>query len=96
MLLNYKFLTNAKIKIKGQQPCFETSILGHLYAVGFIIPKIRAKKSSSMSLFNVTTESITSASYLDLVLSIRNDGPLHNSVYDKRDDFNFQITNFRS
>ena len=31
-----------------------------------------------------TTESITSASYLDLLLSI----------YDKRDDFNYHITNF--
>ena len=41
-----------------------------------------------------TTESTTSASYLDLLLSIGRDGQLHISIYDKRDDFNFQITNF--
>ena len=41
-----------------------------------------------------TTESKTSASYLDLLLSIGRDGQLHTSIYDKRDDFNFHITNF--
>ena len=41
-----------------------------------------------------TTESTTSASYLDLLLSMGRDGQLHTSIYDKRDDFNFHITNF--
>ena len=41
-----------------------------------------------------TTESNTSASYLDLLLSIGRDGQFHTSIYDKRDDFNFHITNF--
>ena len=42
-----------------------------------------------------TTESNTSASYLDSLLSIGGrDGQLHTSLYDKRDDFNFHITNF--
>ena len=41
-----------------------------------------------------TTDSTTSASYLDLLLSIGRDGPLHTSIYDKRVDFNFYITNF--
>ena len=41
-----------------------------------------------------TTESTTSASYLDLLLSIGRDGQLHTSIYDKRDDFNFHITDF--
>ena len=41
-----------------------------------------------------TTESNTSASYLDLLLSIERDGQLHTSLYDKHDDFNFHITNF--
>ena len=40
-----------------------------------------------------TTESTTFASYLDLLLSIGRDGQLHTSIYDKRDDFNFHITN---
>ena len=44
--------------------------------------------------FEDTTESTTSASYLDLLLSIGRDGQLHTSIYDKRDDFNFHITNF--
>ena len=43
---------------------------------------------------NDTTESNTSASYLDLLLSIESDGQLRTSLYDKRDDFNFHITNF--
>ena len=41
-----------------------------------------------------TTKSNTSASYLDLLLSIGRNGQLHTSVYDKRDDFNFHITHF--
>ena len=41
-----------------------------------------------------TTESTTSASYLDLLLSIGRDGQLHTAIYDKRDYFNFHITNF--
>ena len=41
-----------------------------------------------------TTESNTSASYLDLLLSIESDGQLCTSLYVKRDDFNFHITNF--
>ena len=41
-----------------------------------------------------TTESNTSASDLDLLLSIGRDGQLYTSFYDKRDDFNIHITNF--
>ena len=41
-----------------------------------------------------TTESNTSASFLDLLLSIESDGQLRTFLYDKRDDFNFHITNF--
>ena len=41
-----------------------------------------------------TTESYISASYLDLLLSIERDGQLRSSLYEKRDDFNFPITNF--
>ena len=40
-----------------------------------------------------TTESNTSASFLDLLLSIRRYGQLPTSLYDNRDDFNFHITN---
>ena len=41
-----------------------------------------------------TSESNTSASYLGLLLSIESDGQLRTILYDKRDDFNFHITNF--
>ena len=41
-----------------------------------------------------TTESNTSASYLDLLLTIERDVQLRTSLYDKRYDFNFHITNF--
>ena len=43
---------------------------------------------------NDTTESNTSASWLDLLLSIESNGQLRTSLCDKRDDFNFHITNF--
>ena len=41
-----------------------------------------------------TTEGNTSASYLDLFLSIGRDGQLRTSFNDKRDDFTFHIINF--
>ena len=40
------------------------------------------------------TESNTSASYLDLLLSIGRDGQHCTFLYYKRDDFNFHITHF--
>ena len=40
-----------------------------------------------------TTDNNTPASYLDLLLSTGRDGQLHTNIYDKRDDFNFHITN---
>ena len=40
-----------------------------------------------------TTGSITSASYLELLLSIGRDGEPHTFIYGKRDDFNFHIIN---
>ena len=40
-----------------------------------------------------TIESTTSPSYLDLLLMIGRDCQLHTSIYDKRDYFNFNITN---
>ncbi|KAK3087493.1 hypothetical protein FSP39_006613 [Pinctada imbricata] len=41
-----------------------------------------------------TTETNNSASYLDIMLSYDTDGHMKTSLYDKRDDFNFSITNF--
>jgi hypothetical protein len=41
-----------------------------------------------------TTESSTSASYLDVLLNIDASGKLTTQLYDKRDDFNFAIVNF--
>ena len=58
------------------------------------IRKLSGPDVSSELEIKDTTESTTSASYLDLLLSIGRDGQLHTSIYDKRDDFNFHITNF--
>ena len=41
-----------------------------------------------------TTDTNKSASYLDLNLEIDNNRNLVSKIYDKRDDFNFQIVNF--
>ena len=51
-------------------------------------------KPPNKSWIPYTTESNTSASYLNLLLSIESDGQLRTSLYDKRDDFNFHITKF--
>jgi hypothetical protein len=40
-----------------------------------------------------TTESVKSASYLDILLNIDSNGRLTTSLYDKRDDFGFAIVN---
>ena len=40
------------------------------------------------------TESNTSASHLDLLLSIGTESQFHTSIYYERDDFNLHITNF--
>ena len=40
-----------------------------------------------------TTESSTSASYLDVLLNIDAEGKLTTQLYDKRDDFSFNIVN---
>ena len=41
-----------------------------------------------------TTDTVKSASYLDLHLEIDNEGRLKTKLYDKRDDFSFSIVNF--
>ncbi|KAK3108484.1 hypothetical protein FSP39_008926 [Pinctada imbricata] len=41
-----------------------------------------------------TSETNNSASYLDIMLSYDIDGHMITALYDKRDDFNFSITNF--
>ena len=62
--------------------------------VGGPIVQVSANLSIIAVELACTTESNTSASYLDLLLSIGRDGQLHTSIYDKRHDFNFHITNF--
>ena len=42
-----------------------------------------------------TTETASSASYLDLFLEIDDGGQLSTKIYDKRDDFNLEIINFQ-
>ena len=66
-------------RIVNQNPDFE-NYLGQIYPAELEIKN--------------TMESNTSASYLDLLLSIEKDGQLHTSLYDKREYFIFHITNF--
>ena len=40
------------------------------------------------------TDTVKSASYIDLYLDIDNEGRLKTKLYDKRDDFSFPIVNF--
>ena len=41
-----------------------------------------------------TTDTASSVSFLDLYLEFDTSGHLHSRIYDKRDDFNFEIINF--
>jgi Fe-S-cluster formation regulator IscX/YfhJ len=41
-----------------------------------------------------TTDTASSASFLDLYLEFDDSGQLSTKIYDKRDDFNFKIINF--
>jgi hypothetical protein len=41
-----------------------------------------------------TTECVTSASYLDVLLKLDTNGKITTQLYNKRDDFNFSIVNF--
>ena len=41
-----------------------------------------------------TTDTASSASFLDLYLEFDNSGQLSTKIYDKRDEFNFKIINF--
>ena len=41
-----------------------------------------------------TTDTASSASFLDLYLEFDDSGQLGTQIYDKRDDFNFKIINF--
>ena len=56
--------------------------------------RITWARCSLLSLRSQTRQRATPASYLDLFLSSGWGGELHTSIYDKRDDFNFHITNF--
>jgi hypothetical protein len=41
-----------------------------------------------------TTDTASSASFLDVCLEFDDSGQLSTKIYDKRDDFNFKIINF--
>ena len=69
----------------------------HRWCIVHKQPRIRKLSGTDVSIWTWDQrhqESTISASYLDLLLSIGRDGQPHTSIYDKRDDFNFHITNF--
>ena len=67
----------------------DTNIINHVYWCNIS----KYLKSTELEIKD-TTESIAFASYPDLLLSIGREGQLQISIYDKRDYFNFHITNF--
>jgi hypothetical protein len=44
--------------------------------------------------FKETTDTASSASFLDLYLEFDDSGQISTKIFDKRDDFNFKIINF--
>ena len=92
--------THTVFALNGKET-FIISVQSHLHVHRWCIvyKQLRTRKLSGKIYpakheIKDTTESITFASYPDLLLSIRRNGLLHTSIYDKRDDFNFHITNF--
>ena len=80
-------------------------VFQYSYEADFIQSLLSTGKKKLASQFNFTYRYIDDVlsinnpinnnnSYLDLLLSIGRDGQLRTSLYDKRDDFNFHITNF--
>jgi hypothetical protein len=49
---------------------------------------------SSLQRHKETTDTASSASILDIYLEFDDSGQPSNTIYDKRDDFNFEIINF--
>jgi hypothetical protein len=49
---------------------------------------------NNLLLLALTTDTASSASFLDLYLEFDDSGQLSTKIYDKRDDFNFKIINF--
>ncbi|KAK3087181.1 hypothetical protein FSP39_002749 [Pinctada imbricata] len=94
-LTNLSNFLGKKKFLLGDQPCEDDcAVFGILsqprwHAFGNqmekIIEELKVKE---------TTETNNSASYLDIMLSYDTDGHMNTSLYDKRDDFNFSITNF--
>ena len=86
------FANNRKKTVSISVQCTDDSLsINNPYFenyLGKVYPKLFAKLQ-----IKDITESITSASYLYLLLSIGRDGQLHTFNYDKRDDFNIHITN---
>ena len=65
------------------------------YEAEFMQSLLSTSRKQLASQFTFTYRYIdASASYLGLLLSIGRESQLHTSLYDKRDDFNFHITNF--
>ena len=79
---------------------FAFQILNYVYMVSYIIlykiycPSDVSNRASDQS--HKESNTSTCPFHLDLLLSIWRDGQLRHSIYDKRDDFNFYITNFQS
>ena len=71
---------------------FGSSCLSRFY-VSFAFKSLLLSYPSELEIKD-TTDSSTSASYLDVLLSIDADGKLTTQLYDKRDDFSFTIVNF--
>ncbi|KAK3101832.1 hypothetical protein FSP39_006684 [Pinctada imbricata] len=97
----YKLYVVDKITDKKKYPCKTKEIVNRSRYIDDVLsinnPKFADYLSSiypSELEVKETTETNNSASYLDIMLSYDTVGHMNTSLYDKRDDFNFSITNF--
>ena len=68
----------------------------YIYSISFhfFMDKRNVYISASRAGSKETTDTASSASFLDLYLEFDDSGQLSTKIYDKRDDFNFKIINF--
>jgi hypothetical protein len=70
--------------------------LVYIYSISFhfFMDKRNVYISASRAGSKETTDTASSASFLDIYLEFDDSGQLSTKIYDKRDDFNFKIINF--
>ena len=86
-LFDYKYLVEQELHTLPEHLSSHPCLMGLGYSI------FRFMYMFCRLLFEETTNTASSASFLDLYLKFDDSGQLSTKIYDKRDDFNFKIIN---